>query len=161
MTTPNPSRATPATSVTPVKIRPRKVRFVCWVLAPALAGFFAVTGLALGGATGAGPAVFQTSDRVAMVVLGLLFAAAVLLFARPVVVADEVGVRITNVVGGYELPWQVVRAVRFDRGNAFLTLELEDDDVVTVMAVQAADKERAVTGAQQLRRLHAAARGVC
>ena len=49
-------------------------------------------------------------------------------------------------IGGYDLPWEVVRGIRFERGNPWVTLELEDDDVVAVMAVQAADKEHAVAG---------------
>jgi hypothetical protein len=82
----------------------------------------------------------------------------VLLVARPRVVADEEHVKIQNILGGYDLPWSVVHAVRFDRGNPWLTLELENDDVVAVMAIQATDKEHAVTGARTLRALLAAHR---
>jgi len=72
----------------------------------------------------------------------------ILAFARPRVIADAAGVRIRNVIGGYELPWEVVRGIRFERGNPWVTLELEDDDVVAIMAIQAADKEYAVTAAR-------------
>jgi hypothetical protein len=141
-----------------VTIRPRKVRRVGFALAPVVVAFSVVLGLALRGETGENGGVFQPSDQIAMVGLGLLGAAAILLFTRPKVVADEQHIKIQNVLGGYDLPWEVVRAIRFDRGNPCLTLELEDDDVVSVMAVQATDKEYAVRSARLLRALHAAHR---
>jgi hypothetical protein len=145
--------------VNPVTIRPRKVRRVAFVVAPIVIAFFAVLGVLLTGSTGAEDGgVFQPSDQIAMVVLGVFIAAGVLLVARPRVVADEEHVKIQNILGGYDLPWSVVHAVRFDRGNPWLTLELENDDVVAVMAIQATDKEHAVTGARTLRALLAAHR---
>jgi hypothetical protein len=87
----------------------------------------------------------------------VLGALGVLLFTRPRVAADAAGVRIRNIVSSYELPWSVVRAVTFGRGASWLTLELHDDDVVAVMAVQMADKEYAVEAARTLRALHAGA----
>ena len=135
-----------------VTIRPRKVRRVAFVVAPVVIVFFAVLGTLLTGSTGAEDGgVFQPSDQIAMVVLGVFIAAGVLLIARPRVVADEDHVKIQNILGGSDLPWGVVRAVRFDRGNPWLTLELENDDVVAVMAIQATDKEHAVAGARALR----------
>jgi hypothetical protein len=97
--------------------------------------------------------VFQRGDQLAMIGLGVLTAAGILMFARPRVVADEHTVRIRNVVGGYDLPWEVVRAVRFDRGSAWASLELSDDELVGVMAVQAGDKEYAVEAVRVLRAL--------
>ena len=97
--------------------------------------------------------VFQPGDQYAMIGLGVAGAVAVLAFARPRVEADADGIRIRNVVGGYDLPWSVVRAVRFDRGAAWASLELEDDDLVSVMAIQRADKEFAVAAIGALRAL--------
>ncbi len=137
-----------------VTLRPRKIRRVCWVLAPTVVAIFAVLATALTGPTGESDgAVFQRSDQFAMVVLGLLVAAGILLFTRPKVVADGEHIRVTNVIGGYDLPWTIVRAVRFDRGNSWASLELMDDDVVAVMAVQATDKDYAVAGVRALRAL--------
>ena len=146
----------------PTTIRPRKIRRVCWILAPAVVAFFAVLAVALGGDAGEVDergGAFEASDQLAMVGLGLLAAAAILLFTRPKVTADARHVRIQNVIGGYDLPWEVVRAVRFGRGSPWATLELEDDDVVAVMAVQATDKDHAVAAVRALRALHAASRG--
>ncbi|HEX6873837.1 MAG TPA: PH domain-containing protein [Micromonosporaceae bacterium] len=142
-----------STSADPVTIRPVKIRRVAWVLAPVVAVFFAILAAALSGSTGDGRGVFQPSDQIAMIFLGLLFAGGILLFARPKVVADRHTIKIQNILGGYELPWQVVREVRFDRGNPWLTLELHDDDVVAVLAVQATDKDHAVAAVRSLRAL--------
>jgi len=66
-------------------------------------------------------------------------------------------IKIRNVVGGYDLPWSVVRAVRFDRNSPWATLELTNDEQVSVHALQAADKDYAVDGVRALRALHSAA----
>ena len=51
----------------------------------------------------------------------------------------------------------IVRAVRFERGQSFATVELLDDDLVTIVALQIVDKEYALAGVRALRALHAAA----
>ncbi len=131
------------------------------MLAPVVLVAFVVLATALTGPTGTGASggssgVFQRSDQIAMIGLGLLAAAAILLFTRPKVTADAHGIKIRNVIGGYDLPWQIVRAVRFERGNPWASLELLDDDIVAVMALQAADKQYAVDGVRALRALLAA-----
>ncbi|PZS34275.1 MAG: hypothetical protein DLM59_05065 [Pseudonocardiales bacterium] len=102
--------------------------------------------------------VFHTGDQVAMAGLGVLLAAAVLAFTRPQVEADERHIRVRNVIGSYDLPWEVVRSVRFDRSSPWVTLDLADDDQVAVMAVQAADKSYALTAVTGLRELLVASR---
>ncbi|HZN17050.1 MAG TPA: PH domain-containing protein [Micromonosporaceae bacterium] len=136
-----------------VRIRPRRVRVVAWVAAVAVVVVSAAVATGLRGSTGAGTAVFQPGDQIAMIGLGLVGAAAILAFTRPLVEADSERIRIRNIVGGYELPWQVVRAVRFEHGASWATLELADDDVVSVLAVQRADKEHAVRAVRALRTL--------
>jgi hypothetical protein len=140
-------------------IRPRKIRRVCFVLAPVVAVFFAVLATALRGPFSSGPdaGVFGPGDQVAMVILGLLLGGAILLFARPRVVADAQHIEVRNVLGEHSLPWAVVRGIVFERGNPWVSLELEDDDTLAVMAVQANDKEHAVAAVRALRALHAAA----
>ncbi|GAB3958945.1 hypothetical protein GCM10027614_77480 [Micromonospora vulcania] len=70
--------------------------------------------------------------------------------------ADARGVRVRNIIGSYDLPWEVVRGIRFDRGAPWASLELYDDDLLPLVALQAADKELAVDGVRALRRLHQA-----
>lgn len=111
-------------------------------------------GVALRGPVGSGPAVFGPADRIALVGLGLLGAAVLLTLTRPMVEADADGIRVRNIVGGARLPWAVVRRIRYDPGASWATLELHDDEVLGVVAVQAVDKERAVAAVRALRALH-------
>jgi hypothetical protein len=136
-----------------VRVRPHRIRLVCWVAAVLVVIVFTAIGTSLRGPIADGAAAFQPGDQWAMTGLGVLGALGILTLTRPRVVADVNGVRIRNVIGGYQLPWEVVRAVRFERGAPWATLELQDDDVVAVMAVQAADKERAVVAVRELRAL--------
>jgi hypothetical protein len=142
-----------------VTARPGKATKIAWTLAVLVVVLFTVIGTALHGTTDGGRGVFQASDQFAMIGLGLLGALGILLFTRPRLVADERGVRIRNVIGGYDLPWEVIRSVQFGRGAPWASLELQDDDVVAVMAVQAADKESAVATVRALRALLAEQQG--
>lgn len=139
-----------------VVVRPRKLTIVCWVLAVGIVVAFVVIAVALGRTEG--DAGFRLADQVAMVGLGVLFAGAVLLLTRARVVADADGVRVRNGLGETALPWQVVAAVRFDDGEPWATLDLQDDDTVALLAVQANDGERAVEAVLALRRLLRASR---
>jgi hypothetical protein len=141
-----------------LRVRPHRIRLVCWVAAALVVIVFTAVATSLRGPIGEGAATFQAGDQWAMIGLGVLLALGVLSLTRPRVIADTRHIRIRNVVGGYDLPWEVVRAVRFERGAPWVTLELQDDDIVAVMAVQAADKDRAVAAVQALRALLDASR---
>jgi hypothetical protein len=136
-----------------VVYRPRKLRVVCAVSAAAVVAVCVAVSFSLHGSTGDGPGVFGRGDQAAMIGLGVLMGLGIMMFTRPRVEADENGLRIRNVVGGYDLPWEVVRAVQFGRGSAWATLDLHDDDVVSVMAIQANDKEYALEAVRTLRAL--------
>jgi hypothetical protein len=144
---------------TVVTFRPRRARKVAVGAAVTVAVLFTAVSFGLTGSTGTGPAVFQRGDQAAMIGLGLAFAAGLLLFLRPKVTADARGVKVQNVIGAYDLPWEVVRAVSFERGASFATLELEDDELVTVVALQLVDREHALDGVRALRALHEESRG--
>jgi hypothetical protein len=140
-----------------VQLRPRRIRYVAWVAAAAIVALFTFVSFGLTGPTGGGYGQFRPGDQGAMIGLGVLGGLGVLLFARPRVWADAEGIRVRNVVGGYRLPWSVVRAVRFDRHSPWAMLELQDDESVPVHALQAVDKAYAVDGVRKLRELHRAA----
>ena len=101
---------------------------------------------------------YRTSDQFAMVGLGLVIAAGLVFLGRSRVDADASGVRVRNVVVHHELPWQAVRAVRFERKSAWASLLLENGDAVSLLAVQAVDGEHAVRAVEGLRALRTAAR---
>jgi hypothetical protein len=141
-----------------VVYRPKRIRWVAGIAAVAVVVLFTAVGAGLRGSAGfENSGQFQRGDQAAMIGLGVLIALSILAFIRPRVAADADGIKIRNVVGAYDLPWSVVRAVRFDRHSPWATLDLYDDEQVSVHALQAVDKEYAVDGVRTLRALHSAA----
>lgn len=100
---------------------------------------------------------FGAVDQVAVAGLALLLGAGILFLGRSRVQADAESIRIRNVALQHELPWSVVRAVAFDPKSSWASLVLRNGDEVSLLAVQAADKERAVRAVEGLRALLAAA----
>lgn len=145
-----------STTVGPVTIRPRVWLIIVWLAAVAMLAGSAWVAATMPPTSATGAAPIQPLDRVATVGLGAIIAGAVLVLARPRVTADGHGIRVRNIIGGYELPWSGVRQVRFDRESWWATLELLDGDEVSLLAVQVLDGQRAVAAVRALRRLHAA-----
>ncbi len=146
-------------NATTVTYRPRKIRWVAGSLAAAVVVLFTVLSFSLKGSAGFDDSgQFQRGDQSAMIVLGILIGLGILAFCRPRVVAGADGIQIRNVIGGYDLPWSVVRAVRFDRNSPWAQLDLQDDEQVSIHALQATDKDYAVEGVRALRALLTAAR---
>lgn len=138
-----------------IMIRPRVATWVC-------AGSAVVTVLILAGiaavlrnsSTGVH---FRVADQVAILVLGFLIAAGIMLFARPRVRADAAGIEVRNIGVVKYLPWSEVRAVSFPDGASWARLELPDDEYLPVMAIQAVDRAHAVESIRSVRALHAGA----
>ena len=139
----------------PVSAVPRRLRLICVLAAVAIVTVMTVVAVLLKSST-TGVVAFRTADQVAMMGLGLAMGAGVLWLARPRVDADARGIRVRNVLGNHELPWSIVRAVRFDRHSPWATLLLSNGDELAVLAVQAADGERAAVAVEGLRALLAA-----
>jgi hypothetical protein len=140
-----------------VVIRPRLLPRVCYAVAAGILVMFTVLAVALGSGP-EGPAQFRLSDQIAFFGLGVLIALGPLSFTRVRVEADAAGIRVRNLWGEKSLPWQVVRAVRLVDGTPWATLDLHDDDTVSLLAVQSGDGERAVQAVLDLRALLAASR---
>jgi hypothetical protein len=141
-----------------VTYRPHKIRWVAGAAAGGVFVLFTAISFGLQGSAGFDDSgTFQRGDQTAMIGLGILIALGILAFCRPKVIANADGIKIRNVVGGYDLPWSVVRVVRFDRNSPWAQLDLFDDEQVSIHALQAADKDYAVDGVRTLRALHKAA----
>jgi hypothetical protein len=143
-----PAETTPP----PVTAVPRRLRVMTALMAGALIVAMTVVAILLKSST-TGVVSFHTSDQVAMVGLGLAMGAGVLLIGRSRVDADADGVRVRNVVMNHDVPWSMVRAVRFNEHSPWATLLLTNDDELAVSAVQAADGERALLAVRGLRAL--------
>ena len=137
-----------------VRARPVRLRRVAFGAAAVVVVLFVAIAALLGRTSSEG-VEFGAGDQVAMVLLGVLVAAGVLVLARPTVVADLDGVRVQNIFTTKDVPWEVVRAVSFPDGTPWAMLDLADDDQIALLAVQAADGGRAVAAVRALRALHA------
>lgn len=137
---------------TTLVIRPRRALIMCSVLAVLLLVVFVVVALLLRSShTGV---VFEKSDQVAMIGIGVLLALGTMLFANARVKADATGIEVRNVLATRRFTWHQVLSVSFPDGASWARLELPDDEYFSVMAVQAVDRERAVAAVRALRRLH-------
>ena len=135
-----------------VVIRPRRAAWMGGAVAVVvLASFAAVAVLLRSSRTGV---IFQVSDQIAMMGVGIVLAAGALLFATPRVRAGAEGIQVRNVLVGRKFTWLEVLSVSFPDGASFARLELPDDEYYGVLAIQAVDRERAVEAVRALRRLH-------
>ena len=133
------------------------MRLACAVLGALVV--LAMAGVALTLRTSStGVVAFGPVDQFAIAGLGVVLAWGVVWLGRSRVDADAAGVRIRNLAVTRELPWQAVRAVRFDAKSPWASLLLENGDEMSVLAIQAIDKEYAVRAVEKLRLLHRAAR---
>ncbi len=141
--------------VATVVLRPKKIRRVAWACAIGLVIVFTIVGLLLG----------RDADR--RVLPGVrpgghgrsrVPARGRRAAADPAArTADAAGIDIRNVVMSHHFDWSDVHSVSFPDGAAWARLELPEDEYISIMAVQAVDREYAVTSVRALRELHKAA----
>ena len=136
----------------PFVFRPRRLRRVCWAIAVVVVVLFTLVAIGLGGGP-EGELKFRLADQAAFIGLSLLIAAGVLVFTRAQVSADASGVRVRNAFRETALPWAVVVDVRLDDNNPWAYLDLQDDDTVAVLAIQANDGQLARDAVRELRGL--------
>jgi hypothetical protein len=117
---------------------------------------FVVSGLTLSGTTAGGGQLFVT-DAWALIGAGVVLGAAALAPLRIRAHADADGIQVHNLVSDYRFAWSLVRAVRYQRGVPWATLELINEEQVPILAVQVSDTTRALDAMRGLRALHARA----
>lgn len=140
---------------TPVVVRPLRSSVLAWSGAVLVVALFVAIAVVLRNSdTGV---FFRLADQVALVVLGLFIAGGLLLLARPRVRADAEGIEVRNVGLARRYAWTDVVRVAFPDGASWARLDLPDYEYFPMMAVQAADRQRAVDAMRRLRALHAAA----
>ena len=99
--------------------------------------------------------IFQTADQVAIAVLGIVIAGMVLLLARPRLRVGAPGLAVRNLLGYRLVRWADVVGVSFPAGARWARIDLQDDEYIPVMAIQAVDKGRAVAAMDTVRTLMA------
>jgi hypothetical protein len=140
-----------------VVFRPRRLRVVCWATAVTVVALFTLIAIGLGSGP-PGDAQFKLPDQIALVLLSLLLAGGVLVFTRARVVGDAQGLRVRNAFRETALPWAVVVDVRLDEHGSWAYVDLQDDDTLAVLALQANDGEQAQAAVRALQGLLAASR---
>lgn len=135
-------------------VRPRRLRQATAGFAAMVLISFVVSGLTLPETTATGGRLFAT-DAGGLIGTGLILGAAALTPLRISVRADADGIHIRNLVSAYDLAWPMVRAVRYQRGVPWATIELINDEHVPILAVQISDGGRALEAIRGLRALHA------
>ena len=148
-----PAAVVPAT----VSAVARRLRLLLAVLAGVVLAVTAFVVLTLPSTTNT-VVDYGVVDQIALAGLGILLAVGVMLLGRSRVDADASGVRVRNLLVHHDLPWQSVRAVRFERKSAWGSLALENGDEVSLLGLQAVDGEYAAHAVEGLRALHSAAR---
>ncbi|MFF3223600.1 PH domain-containing protein [Nocardia suismassiliense] len=103
--------------------------------------------------TGSTGVNFRVVDQIAMIGIGLVIAAAVLLLTRPRVRVGAGGVSVRNILGDNDFSWDTVRGVTFPDRKAWARLELVNDDYVPMLAIRSNDKVRAAEAMERLREL--------
>lgn len=124
--------------------RPRFAR-----VAGSLVAVLVVVGCTVIALTGQGPS-FTVTQRVAIIVWGLLVGAAALWLVAANAHATPSGLRVHNLVRSRTLEWPEIVAVRFGRDDPWVTLDLADGTTLAVLAVQRADGAHGVRDANRL-----------
>ena len=153
-TCPAPEPAAERTPGTPVllQVRPRRITILASIAATLVIGSMVVIGLLLRD-TNEG-VTFTVNDQIGLIGIGLVLGAVIMTAARPRLRADENGMSVRNVFGETFVPWPLVVRVAFPSGAHWAELQMPDDEVKAVMAIQAMDRGRAVTALERLRALH-------
>lgn len=136
-----------------LEVRPRRSRRTAVVVAVLLVVAFTAFGVFL--RTEYTGVNFRVVDQFAMVGIGVLGAAAVLLLTRPRVRVGPRGVVVRNVLGDNEFEWRHIRGVSFPERKAWARLELVNDDYVPMLAIRSNDRGYAVEALDRLRELGA------
>lgn len=135
----------------PLVIRPRRIVVIGAVAAAVVLATVIVLGLMLQ----AGGVPLRVVDKVGFMSVGVFGAAVIMLVARPKITADETGMKVRNVLGDTTVPWPIVVRIAFPQGAHWAQAVLADDETHPLMAIQAMDRDRAVSALRALRALHA------
>ena len=89
-------------------------------------------------------------DQLALAGLGAMIAAFLFRYASIRAVPTSDGLVVRNLMLTRTLVWDEIMEVRFPDGDPWVSLELDDTDVVAVMAIQRVDAERGRAEAHRL-----------
>lgn len=132
-------------------IRPRKIAILGAISATVVLATVIVLGVMLQ----SDGIELRVVDKIGFMSVGVAGAAAIMLVARPRLIADAEGMTVRNVLGETVLPWPVVHRIVFPKGAHWAQAVLADDDLISLLAIQAMDHQRAVDALKAIRAMHA------
>lgn len=136
-----------------LEVRPRRAVRTTRIVAAVIAMVFVLAGLLSNHShTGVN---FRGADQAAVIVFGLLLAAAVLLLTRPRVRVGARGVVVRNILGDNEFAWKDILGVSIPDKKAWARLELVGDEYVPMLAIRVNDKDYAARALDRFRELGA------
>lgn len=134
------------------QVRPRKITILAAIAAVVVVVVSVVAGLLLKDVNEG--VSFRTTDQIGTIGIGVVLAAAIMTTARPRLRATESGLWVRNVLGDKFFPWTMVIRVAYPPNAPWAQLQLPDDEIHPVMAIQSMDRGRAVRALEEVRRLH-------
>lgn len=134
------------------QVRPRKITILAWSASVVVVGVSVLAGLLLKDVNEG--VSFRTFDQVGLIGIGVVLAAAIMTAARPRLRATAAGLRVRNVLGDKFFPWGLIIRVAYPPNAPWAQLQLPDDELHPVMAIQSLDRGRAVRSLEEVRRLH-------
>ena len=143
----------PTTTGWDVEFRPRLVPRVALAVAALIATIGIVVAVINNRASGAN---WRGVDQVAIGGLALVLAGAIAyVLTRPRLRVGAAGLEVRNVLDDRVIPWSQVVDFSFPAGKRWARVELEAYEYVPVLAVQSADRDRAVEAMDTVRALMA------
>jgi hypothetical protein len=135
-----------------LQVRPRRIVSYATIATVVVVGAMVTVGILL---TNSDDGVsFRLADQIGLIGIGLLMGGLIMVAAaRPRLRVDQDGLRVRNMVGHRDIPWQLVHRVSFPEGAQWPVLILADDETYPVIAIQAMDRQRAVEAMRSLRGL--------
>jgi hypothetical protein len=131
--------------------KPRKSpRYAAIAAAAVIVAFTVIAALLRLSDTGA---YFQTSDQVAMALIGWVIGGSLLTITRARIRVGAEGVAVRNLLTERIFDWSVVRGVWYPDSANWARLELPDDEHISVLAIQANDGEQAIAAMNDFRAL--------
>ncbi|GAC57311.1 hypothetical protein GOHSU_18_00660 [Gordonia hirsuta DSM 44140 = NBRC 16056] len=94
------------------------------------------------------------ADKIALISIGLVISASLLLFTRSRLRVGSRGVEVRNLVTERCYEWDVVQGLAYPEKGPWARLLFAHDEHIPVMAVQARDGARAVEAMRRFRELH-------
>jgi hypothetical protein len=134
-----------------LQVRPRKITILASIATALVVGSMVVIGVLLRNAN-LGVA-FRVSDQLGLIGIGLILGAVIMTAARPRLRVDRNGLWVRNVLGDVFTPWALVTRIAYPAGSPWAQLQMPDDEVRSVMAIQAMDRGRAVRALERVREL--------